>query len=106
MARQRKGENPEEFADRLRSLNERTIIKAETREARRLLHAEAEHRLLAQYVAGLEGLPGDEVRIQMPTSMEQAICIAVTTTQMEDARDVREKVPSCAFGLKVAQSQK
>ena len=52
-ARQRKDENPEEFADRLRSLNERTIIKAETNEVRRVLHAEADSRLLAQYVAGL-----------------------------------------------------
>jgi hypothetical protein len=59
MARQRKDENPEEFADILRSLNERTIIKSETNEARRVLHAEAERRLLAQYVAGLGGLPGD-----------------------------------------------
>jgi hypothetical protein len=28
MARQRSDENPEEFADRLRKLNERTMIKA------------------------------------------------------------------------------
>jgi hypothetical protein len=59
MARQRKDESPEEFADRLRSLNERKIVKAKMNEVRRVLHAETESRLLAQYVAGLGGLPGD-----------------------------------------------
>ena len=59
MARRRKDENPEEFADRLRSLNEKTIIKAKMNEVRLVLHAEAESRLLAQYAAGLGGLPGD-----------------------------------------------
>jgi hypothetical protein len=28
-------------------------------EVRRVLYAEAENRLLAQHIAGLEGLPGD-----------------------------------------------
>ena len=105
MARQKKGENPEEFADRLRGLNERTIIKAEMPEARHVLYAEAERKLLAQFIAGLSGLPGDQVRIQMPTSMEQAICIAVTATQMEEAKGVRGETASHAFGLMVAQSQ-
>ena len=59
MARQRKDENPEGFADRLRSLNERTIVKAKMNEVRRVLYAEAENRLPAQHVAGLEGLPGN-----------------------------------------------
>ena len=59
MARQTKDENPEEFADRL---NERTIVIAKMNEVRRVLHAEAESRLLAQYVAGL-GLPGEECRL-------------------------------------------
>ena len=40
-------------------VNERTIIRAEMNEVRRVLYAEAEDRLLPQYVAGLEGLPGD-----------------------------------------------
>ena len=105
MARQRKDENPEEFADRLRNLNKITMIKAETSEPRRILHVGAERRLLTIFVAGLEGLPGDQVRIQMPTNMEHAICIAITAMQMEDARGVREKVPSRAFGLTVVQSQ-
>ena len=105
MAGQRKDESPEEFADRLRNLNERTVVKAETNEARRVLHAEAERRLLAQFIAALSGLPGDQVRIQMPTSMEQAIRIAVTATQMAKAQGVREKVSSRAFGLTVARSQ-
>ena len=67
MARQKKDESPEEFADRLRNLNERKMVKVETNEARRVLNAETERRLLAQYIAGLSGLPGSQVRIQMPT---------------------------------------
>ena len=59
MARQRRDENPEKFTDVLRSLNERTIVKAKMNEFRRVIYAEAESTLLAQYVAGLEGLPGD-----------------------------------------------
>ena len=105
MAKQRKDEGPEEFADRLRKLNERTMIKAETVEARRALHAEAERRLLAQFVAGLSGMAGDQVRIQMPTSMDQAVCIAITVTQAEEVKGMRDKIPSRAFGLTVAQTQ-
>ena len=41
----------------------------------------------------------------MPISMEHAIRIAVTATQTEGTRNVREKVPSRASGVKVAQSQ-
>ena len=105
MARQKKDEDPEAFADRLRRLNERTMVKVETAEERKVLHDEAERRLLAQFVAGLAGQPGDQVRIQMPTTMEHAIRIAITATQAEEAKGVRDKVPSRAFGLTVAQSQ-
>ena len=80
------------------------MIKAETNEARRVLHSAAERRLLAQFVAGLAGLL-DQIRIQMLTNMEHAIRIAITATQMEEAKGVREKIPSRAFGLMVAQSQ-
>ena len=59
MAGKRKDANPEEFADRSKSLSERTILKAETSEARQVLHAEAKNSLLAQHVAGLGRLPGN-----------------------------------------------
>jgi hypothetical protein len=98
MARLRKGENLEEFADRLRSLNERTMIKAETSDAQRVLHAEAERRLLAQFVAGLEGLPGDQVRIQMPTNMEHDIRIAITATQMDELGVYEKRFPHVHSG--------
>ena len=78
------------------------MIKAETNEARGVLHAEAERRLLAQFVSGL---PGDQVRIQMPINMEHAMRISITATQMEEAKDVRKNTPSRAFGLMVGQSQ-
>ena len=42
----------------------------------------------------------------MLISIEHAVRIAVTATQTEDTRNVREKVPSRAFGLRVAQLQK
>ena len=93
MAWQRKDENPEECADSLRKLNDRTIVKAETNEARRVLHAESERRLLAQFVAGLAGLPADQVRIQIPTNMELAIRIAITATQIEEAKGVERRFP-------------
>ena len=102
MAKQRKDEGQEEFADRLRKLNEQTMIRAETVEARCALHTEAELRLLVQFVAGMAG---DQVRIKMPTSMEQAVRIVITVTQAEEAKGVRDKIPSRAFGLTVAQTQ-
>ena len=81
------------------------MIKVGTNEARGVLHAEAERRLLAQFLAGLSGLPGDQVRIQMPTNMEHAICISITATKMAKAKGVHGNTPSRTFGLMVAQSQ-
>jgi len=82
MARQRKDESPQEFADRCRNLARKIVPQVEDPVAQKLYYEQAE-RMLASYTSGLTGSAGRQVRISLPESMEQALKTAVTVYQTE-----------------------
>jgi hypothetical protein len=56
----------------------------------RIINEEAERRLLAAYIYGLKGIVGQQVQFQMPSTMEQAVRLAVTVENVERLRQMRE----------------
>jgi hypothetical protein len=82
-ATQGRDESAEEFGDCCRKLCQRTIRKVQDEEVQRIINEEAERRLLATYIRGLKGVVGQQVQFQMPTTMEQAIKLAVTVENVE-----------------------
>lgn len=76
-------EGAEEFSDRCRKMCQRTIRKTQDEDTQRIINEEAERRLLAAYINGLRGVVGQQVQFQMPTTMEQAVCLAVTVENTE-----------------------
>ena len=83
MARQKKGETPQEFADRCRNLAQRTVPQVEDAALQKLYHEQAERMLLASFTSGLTGTPGRQVRFAMPKSVDEALKIAITVEQAE-----------------------
>jgi len=83
MARQGKNESPQEFADRCRTLAQRITCQSDDPVAQRVHRENAERMLLASYVAGLNGVPGGQVRYASPVSVEEAIRIAVSVQEAE-----------------------
>ena len=55
MARQKKGQTPQEFADRCTSLAQRTVPQVENQALQKLYDGQAEIMLLASFTAGLTG---------------------------------------------------
>jgi hypothetical protein len=55
-----------------------------------VIHEEAERRLLAAYIHGLRGVVGQQVQFQMPSTMEQAIKLAVTIENVEKHKQLKE----------------
>jgi hypothetical protein len=78
MARQKKGETPQEFADRLRILAQRTVPQVDDPELQKLHYQQADRMLLASFTAGLSGTPGRQVRFTMPKNLEDALKVAIT----------------------------
>jgi hypothetical protein len=52
-------------------------------EAQKIINEEAERRLFAAYIHGLRGMVGQQVQCQMPTTMEQAVRLAITVENAE-----------------------
>jgi hypothetical protein len=61
-ARQGKKESPQESADRCRALAQKLILTADDPTAQRVHRENAERMLLANFVSGLAGTPGRQVR--------------------------------------------
>lgn len=72
-ARRRKGESPQDFADRYRSLAQKTVVH----------YDQAEKMLLASFSSELIGTPGIQVRYARPASLSEAFQIAITFKQAE-----------------------
>jgi hypothetical protein len=83
MARQKKGETPQEFADRLRNLARRTVPQVENPELQKLYYEQAERMQLASFRSGLAGTPGRQTRYAMPKYFAEALNIAITVEQAE-----------------------
>jgi hypothetical protein len=82
-ATQERGESVEEFADRCRRLCQRTIRKVNDEATQRVINEEAERRLVAAYINGLGGIVGQQVRFRMPSSLDEAVQVAVTVSNAE-----------------------
>jgi hypothetical protein len=82
-AKQNKHETPQEFADRIRALAQRTIPQVDDPEAKKLYQEQADRMALASFTAGFAGVPGRQVRYIMPTSLDEAIRVAITVSQAE-----------------------
>ena len=66
MAHQEKGETHQEFADRCRSLAQRTVPHVENPALQKLYYEQAERMLLASFTAGLMGTAGRQLRSASP----------------------------------------
>jgi hypothetical protein len=87
---QGKEEGAEEFSDRCRKMCQKTIRRVKDEGRQRIINEEAERRLLAAYIHGLEGIVWQQVQFQMPSTMEQAVRLAVTVENVERLRQMRE----------------
>jgi hypothetical protein len=75
---QGRDEGAEEFGDRCRKMCQQTIRKFQDENTQRVINDEAERRLVAAYIHGLKGIVSQQVQFQMPSTMEQAVRLAVT----------------------------
>jgi hypothetical protein len=83
MARQEKGESPQDFAHRCRSFGHRTVPQVENGEMQKLYHEQAERMLLAIFTSDLTGKLGRQVRIIRPEWFEEALKITITVEHAE-----------------------
>jgi hypothetical protein len=87
---QGKDESAEEFSGRCRKMCLRTIRKVNDEETQRIINEEAERKLLTAYVHGLRGIVGTQGQFQMPSTMEQAVRLAVTVENVEKHRQLTD----------------
>jgi hypothetical protein len=85
-ATQDKGESVEEFADWCRRLCQRTVRCMVDEAMQRIIHEEAERWLVAAYINGLAGIVGQQVRFRMPSTLEEAVEVAVSLSNAERMR--------------------
>ena len=71
------------FADRCRQLSAKTVRQVGDLEQQKILNKEVERRMLATYTNGLLSNVGQKVRYRMPTTMTEAIQLAVTVSAAE-----------------------
>jgi hypothetical protein len=82
-ARQRRDETPQEFADRCRSLAQKTLVMVEDPALQRFRFEQAERLPLASFTAGLLGQAGKQVPYARPSTMAEALQIATAVEQAE-----------------------
>ena len=87
MARQGKDETAQEFADRCRSLAQRTLPQVEDPALQKLYCEQAGRMLLASFKSGLTGTPGRQVRYAILKSIDEALKIAITEELQERRND-------------------
>jgi hypothetical protein len=87
---QGKDEGAEEFSDRCRKIYQRTIRRVNDEGTKRVINKEAECRLLAAYIHGLRCVVGQQVQFQMPSTMEQAVRLAVTIENVEKQKQLTD----------------
>jgi len=82
-ARQKKGESPQEFADRCRGLAQKILCKTGDPVAQRIHRENAERMLLASFVSGLVATPRTQVRYANVKSLSEASRIAISVQEAE-----------------------
>jgi len=83
-ARQKKGESPQEFADRCRGLAQKILCKTDEPVEQRIHQENAERMLLASFVSGLYGTPGTQIRYGNIQSLSEALRIATAFQEAEN----------------------
>jgi hypothetical protein len=78
-----KNEGPEAFLDRLRKWCQRTIRSSSNPVEQAVINREAGRRLLAVFINGLTGVPGRQVKLQMPDTIDGALQMAIIATNGE-----------------------
>jgi hypothetical protein len=82
-ARRRRDESPTSFADRLRSLAQKVTPQCDNPEMQKSHNDEVEKMLLSIFKHGLGGSPGKHVKIARPSSMDEALKVAIAVVQSE-----------------------
>ena len=75
--------NPQEFWDRCSSLAMKTVPKVEDPLLQKFHHDQAQRMLLSTFIAGVFGNPGQQLRFQMPATVDEAHQIAVKVFEAE-----------------------
>ena len=73
----------QEYADRCRSLAQKTLSQVEDPIIQKLHYEQAERMLLATFTSGLLYAASRQVRYAMPRTMDEALKIAITVNQAE-----------------------
>jgi hypothetical protein len=82
-ARKMANETPRQLADRYLFLTQRTVKKVEDPILQKCHVDQADIMLLAAFMSGLIGNPGQQVRFKMPQTLEEALQIATTVYEAE-----------------------
>jgi hypothetical protein len=82
-ATQDRGEITEMFADRCRKLCQETVKRVHNAATRTVLNEDAKRRLVATYINGLRGVVGQQIKIRVPSNMDEAVRLAVTVEHAE-----------------------
>jgi hypothetical protein len=87
-----KNKSPEMYLDRLRKLCHRTIKRSDNPAEQAVINREAERRLSAAFTDGLTGLPGKQVRLQVPDTVDKALNMAIVAinADREERNTLRE----------------
>ena len=97
----RKGRNgtPQEFADRCRALPQKIVCKVDDQEVQSIHNENVDIMLLANFVAGLTGVPGTQVRYQNPQTLDQVLIIALAVQEAERQGKFGESFYACFDNL-------
>jgi hypothetical protein len=82
-ASQEKNESPEMYLDRLQKLCQQLIQGSNNPAEQAVINREADRRLLAAFIIGLRGVPGRQVRLQMPETVDKALNKAIVATNAD-----------------------
>jgi hypothetical protein len=90
-ASQERDESPEVYLDRLRKLCQRTVQQTGDPVEQAILNREADKRHLVACINGLRGVPGKQVRLQMPGTIDKALNMAKVAANAERAERDHER---------------
>lgn len=81
--RQEKGENIENYSDRVKQLSKKTIRCTRNEEVDKVLREEGDRRAMEAFTRGLFGELGKQVRIRFPKTLQEAVTLAIAIRDVE-----------------------
>jgi hypothetical protein len=79
-ARQEPDETPLHFLDRLSIITRKTMRRAQNPIEEKIIIEEADFRLLAAFISGMQAVVGKELRYRVPQSADEAVQLADSVT--------------------------